>query len=241
MISQGTVAGVFEEAEQEMVERVFRLGDRRVGVLMTPRKRVTWLNINDPPEKNRRIIAKSTHSRFPVCQGRLTNILGIVHVRDLLVRSLAGQPLNLKSALKQPLFVLETTHVPRLLEMFKESGTHMAMVIDEYGTIEGLVTLTDILEAVVGDLPSVDEREEPKVVQREDGSWLVDGLLPVDELKEMFRHQGPAGRKGGPLPDSGGICDDAPETRSHPPAITSNAAACVLKSLTWMGIAWTRY
>ena len=187
LIGQGTVAGVFEEAEQEMVERVFRLGDRQVGVLMTPRKRVIWLNINDPPEKNRRIISKSTHSLFPVCQGRLTNLLGIAHVRDLLAHGLAGQPFNLRSALKQPLFVSETTHVPKLLEMFKESRTHMAMVIDEYGTIEGLVTLTDILEALVGELSSMDERENPKVVQREDGSWLMDGLLPVDELKEMFR------------------------------------------------------
>ena len=187
LIGQGTLAGVFEEAEQEMLERVFRLGDRRVGVLMTPRKRVTWLDINDPPEKNRRIIARSTHSRFPVCQGKLSNTLGIVHVRDLLVRSLAGRPLDLRTAMKQPLFVLETTHLVGLLEMFKESGTHMAMIIDEYGTVEGLVTLTNIMEAIVGDLPSVDEREEPKVVQREDGSWLVDGLLPVDELKKMFR------------------------------------------------------
>jgi putative hemolysin len=186
LINQGTIAGVFEEAEQEMVERVFRLGDRRVGVLMTPRKRVTWLDLNDPPEKHRRIITKSIHSRFPVSHGRLNNILGIVHVRDLLIRNLAGRPLNLRAALKQPLFMLETTPVPRVLEMFKESGTDMAMVIDEYGTIEGLVTLKDILEAVVGDLPSVDAREKSKVVQREDGSWLVDGLLPVDELKEMF-------------------------------------------------------
>lgn len=186
LISQGTVAGVFEEAEQEMVERVFRLGDRRVGVLMSPRKRVIWLDLNDPPEKHRRVITKSIHSRFPVCQGRLNNILGIVHVRDLLVRSLIGRPFDLKAALQQPLFVLETMPVPKVLELFKESGTDMAMVIDEYGTIEGLVTLKDILEAVVGDLPSVDERDESKVVQREDGSWLVDGLLPVDELKEMF-------------------------------------------------------
>jgi putative hemolysin len=178
---------VFEEAEQAMVERVFRLGDRRAGVLMTPRRRVTWLDINDPPEKHRRIIARSIHSRFPVCQGKLSNTLGIVHVRDLMVRSMAAQPLNLRASLKQPLFVHERTHVLKVLEMFKESGTHMAMIIDEYGTVEGLVTLTDILEAIVGDLPSLDERDEPKVVQREDGSWLVDGLLPVDELKEMFR------------------------------------------------------
>ncbi len=205
LIGQGTVAGVFEEAEQEMVERVFRLGDRRVGVLMTPRKRVVWLDINDPPEKNRRIMARSSHSRFPVCRGRLTNLLGIVHVRDLLVRSLAGQPLNLKAALKQPLFVLETMHVLKVLEQFKESGTQMAMVIDEYGTIEGLVTLTDILEAVVGDLPALGEREEPKVLQREDGSWLMDGLLPVDELKEMFHIKALPEEKRGHFQTLGGF------------------------------------
>jgi putative hemolysin len=205
LIGQGTVAGVFEEAEQEMVERIFRLGDRRVGVLMTPRKRISWLDLNDHPEKNRRLMARSIHSRFPVCQGRLTNILGIVHVRDLLVRSLAGQPLDLKAALKQPLFVLETMHVPKVLEKFKESGTQMAMVIDEYGTIEGLVTLTDILEAVVGDLPSVDEREGPKVAQRDDGSWLVDGLLPVDELKEMFHIKALPEEKGGHFQTLGGF------------------------------------
>lgn len=205
LIGQGTVAGVFEEAEQEMVERVFRLGDRRVGVLMTPRKRIAWLDINDPPEKNRRIMARSSHSRFPVCRGRLTNLLGIVHVRDLLVRSLAGQPLNLKAALKQPLFVLESLHVLKVLERFKESGTQMAMVIDEYGTIEGLVTLTDILEAVVGDLPSLGEREEPRVLQREDGSWLMDGLLPVDELKEMFHIKTLPEEKGGHFQTLGGF------------------------------------
>lgn len=205
LISQGTVAGVFEEAEQEMLERVLRLGDRRVGVLMTPRKRIAWLDINDPPEKNRRLMARSIHSRFPVCRERLTNILGIVHVRDLLVRSLAGQPLNLRTALKQPLFVLESMHVLKVLERFKESGTQMAMVIDEYGTIEGLVTLTDILEAVVGDLPSVDERGEAKVIQREDGSWLIDGLLPVDELKEMFHIKALPAEKGGHFQTLGGF------------------------------------
>ncbi len=187
LIGQGTDAGVFEEAEQEMLQRVFRLADRRVGMIMTPRKRVTWLDINDSDDKHRRIIAESTCSEFPVCQGKLSNTLGIVHVRDLLARSLTNRPLDLRATMKQPLFVLETTPILRLLEMFKESGMHMGMIIDEYGTVEGLVTLTDIMESVVGDLPSIDEQEEPRILQREDGSWLVDGLLPIDELKEVFR------------------------------------------------------
>jgi putative hemolysin len=186
LIEQATLAGVFEEAEQEIVERVFRLGDRRVGVLMTPRGKVTWIDVNEPPDKILRKIAKSPHTRFPVCQGRLTSLLGVLHVRDLALSRLAGRPFDLKSLLHQPIFVLETTHALKVLEMFKESGNQMAMIIDEYGTVEGVVTLTDILEAIVGDLSAFEPHEDPKIVVREDGSWLVDGLLPLDELKEHF-------------------------------------------------------
>ncbi len=186
LIEQGTLAGIFEEAEQEMVERIFRMGDRRVGVLMTPRKKIEWLDINEPVGKLRRQIARSNYSRFPVAQGRLTNILGIVHVRDLLARSLTGQPFSLKASLQKPLFVHENMHVLKVMELFRTSGMQSALVIDEYGTIEGLVTLNDILESIIGDIPSGYEQEGPRVVEREDGSWLVDGMLPVDEFKELF-------------------------------------------------------
>jgi putative hemolysin len=205
LINQGTMAGVFEEAEQEMLERVFRLGDRRVGAIMTHRKKIVWLDINDPIEKNRRIIARSVYSRFPVCQGRLGNIVGVVHVRDLLARNLAGQPLDLKAASQPPLFVHENMHVVKVMELFRESGTQFALVIDEYGTIEGIVTLNDILESVVGDIPSLDELDEPKVVQREDGSWLVDGTLPVDEVKEIFEIKKLPGEKSGHYQTLGGF------------------------------------
>ena len=186
LIDQGTMAGIFEETEQTMVERVFRLADRRVGVLMTPRKKVVWLDINDSAEKIRRKITKSKHSRYPVCHSRLGNVLGVVHVRDLLTRNLAGHRFDLRSSLHDPLFVHESTHVFKVMEHFREAGTQIALVIDEYGTIEGLVTLNDILEAIIGDIPSLNEEEEPRVTQREDGSFLVDGMLPVDELKELF-------------------------------------------------------
>jgi putative hemolysin len=186
LIEQGTLAGVFEEAEQEMVERVLWLGDRRVGVIMTPRKKIVWLDVRDSAEKIRRKILRSAFSRFPVSQGRLGNILGVVSVKDLLARSLEGQSFELKASLKQPLFVQENMHVLKVMELFRKSGTVFALVIDEYGTIEGLVTLTDILESIVGDMPSPDEIDEPRIVQRADGSWLVDGMLPVDELKGLF-------------------------------------------------------
>lgn len=186
LIEQGTVAGVFEEAEQDMVSRVLRLGDRRVGALMTPRKRIVWLDVNESAERNRRRILKSMRSRFPVCQGRLSNVLGVVHVKDLLTRCLSGRTLDIRSGLQQPLFVLEGTHVLRVMELFKESGTQVALVVDEYGTIEGLVTLTDLLESIIGDLPSLDDAGERPIVQREDGSWLVEGMIPVDELREFL-------------------------------------------------------
>ena len=186
LIDQATVAGVFEEAEQEMVQRIFRLGDRRAGALMTPRRKIEWLDLNDSMEKNRRKIINSPYSRLPVCQGKLSNPLGILHARELLKRTLAGRPFDIRSSLAPSLFVHENMHVLKVMELLKKSGTHMALVIDEYGTIEGLATLNDILEAIVGEIPSLDQIEEPRVVKREDGSFLVDGMLPADEVKALF-------------------------------------------------------
>lgn len=187
LIEQGTKAGAFEEAERYMVERVFRLADRRVGELMTPRTEIIWLDIEDSSLEVRRKIAESGHSRFPVCQGSLDNILGVVKVKYLLGRDLAGKPADLKASLRRPLFVPESTHALKVLELFKQSGTHISLVVDEYGSIQGLITLNDILEEVVGDIPTVEELAQPRAVQREDGSWLLDGMLSVDEFKEIFR------------------------------------------------------
>jgi putative hemolysin len=185
LLQQGTEAGAFEEVEQDMVERVFRLGDRRVSTLMTPRPDVVWLDLEDSMEVNRQTLTEASYSRFPVCQDGLDNMLGIVHVNDLLNQSLAGQPIDLTRELRQALYIPESTHALKVLELFKQSSTHIALVVDEYGVIQGLVTLTDILEAIVGDLP-VDETEEPQIVQREDGSWLLDGMLSIDGLKELL-------------------------------------------------------
>jgi putative hemolysin len=186
LIEQGTEAGTFEEAEQDMVERVFRLGDRRVSALMTPRPDMVWLDLEDSPETNRQRMLDSGHSRFPICQGDLDNVLGVVHVTDLLSRCLASQPLDLTVSLRQPLFVPESTRGLKVLELFKQTGTHIAMVVDEYGVIQGLVTLNDMLEEIVGDMPSIEQPEDPQVVQREDGSWLLDGMLAVEEFCEIF-------------------------------------------------------
>jgi putative hemolysin len=186
LIEQGTEAGTFEEAEQDMLNRVFRLSDRRISALMTPRPDIIWLDLDDSAETNRQIMVNNAHGQFPVCQGDLDNVLGIVQVNDLLSRCLTNQPLDLTTTLRRPLYVPESTPGLKILELFKQSGTHIAIVVDEYGVIQGLVTLNDILEEIVGDIPSIDEIDEPQAVQREDGSWLVDGMLPVEEFFELF-------------------------------------------------------
>lgn len=186
LIEQGTEAGTFEEAEQDMVERVFRLGDRPVSALMTPRPEIVWLNIEDSAEMSRQKITSSQHSRFPVCQRELDNVLGVLPATDILSRCLNSQPLDLSASLRRPLFVPESTRGLKVLEMFKQTGTHIVFVVDEYGVIQGLVTLNDILVEIVGDIPSIYHTDEPLTVQRDDGSWLIDGMLPVDEFLEMF-------------------------------------------------------
>ena len=186
LIEQGTEAGTFEEAEQDMFERVLRLGDRPVSALMTPRPEIVWLDLEDSAEANRQKMITSAHSRLLVCQGELDNVLGVVQVTDLLSRSLSGDSLDLTTILRRPLFVPESTRGLKVLESFKQSSTHIVLVVDEYGVIQGLVTVNDILIELVGDIPSIYEPEEPMAVQRDDGSWLLDGMLPVEDFFELF-------------------------------------------------------
>lgn len=187
LIDQGRRAGIFAEAEQDMVEAVFRLGDRSVGRLMTTRTEIVWLDVEDPPEETRRKIIASDHGRYPVARGSLDELLGIVQAKDLLERAISGQDLDLNACIVQPLIVPESMPALKVLELFRQSRVHTALVIDEYGGLQGLVTAFDILESIVGDIPDESDVVEPEVVQREDGSWLVDGKLPVDEFKELFR------------------------------------------------------
>ncbi len=186
LLRQGTEDGTFEAEEQTIVERVFQLGDQRVSAMMTPRLDIIWLDLDDSLEKNCRLILEDTHSRFPVCQGQLDNVLGILHVNDLLNQLLDKQPMDLTARLQHPLFVPESTRVLKVLELFKQASTHLAIVVDEYGILQGLVTLNDVLEAIVGDIASIDENEDPQIVQREDGSWLVDGMMPMNSFKATF-------------------------------------------------------
>ena len=186
LIAQGTQAGVFEESEQEMVESVFRLADNRVSQLMTPRLDIVWLDVRASREEIRRAVAESHYSRFPVCRGGLDQVLGVAKAKDMLAHCLASAEVDLQAVMTRPLFVPESRSALQVLEVFKSSRTHMALLINEYGSVEGLVTTNDILEAIVGDILPANQQAESDATQREDGSWLLDGSLPVDEFKEIF-------------------------------------------------------
>jgi magnesium and cobalt exporter, CNNM family len=186
LVEQGTALGVFEESEQDMIEGVLRLDERNIGAFMTPRTQMVWIDVGDSPETLRAKIANSRHSRFPVILGSFDNVLGFVSAKDVLNQSLSSQPINIRQALGPPLFVPETASALKVLDLFKREGAHFALVTDEYGGIQGMVTDWDILEAIVGELPSRGEPHEPEVTVRDDGSWLVDGLLNIDRLEEIL-------------------------------------------------------
>jgi putative hemolysin len=186
LVAQGTEAGVIEEAEQDMVDSVFRLGERRVSTLMTPRPDIVWLDLTDSLDDIRHKVRDAAHSRFPVSEGDLDAVLGVAYAKDLLAHDLAGGRVNLRAMLRQPVFVPENARALKLLESFKRAGTHIALVVNEFGGIEGLVTVHDVLEAIVGYVPDADRSYDPGAIQRADGSWLVDGMLPIDEFKDLL-------------------------------------------------------
>jgi len=186
LIDQGTQVGVFGEAEQDMVEGIFRLNDRSINAIMTPRTDITWLDADDSIEAILNVIIESPYSRFPVSRESLDNVLGILKSKDLLEKQLSGESYQLVDLLQKPLFIPENTPAMRVLELEREHGVHEALVIDEYGGVLGFVTLFDVLEAIIGELPSRDQASEPEIVIREDGSYLVDGLLPIDEFKDLL-------------------------------------------------------
>jgi putative hemolysin len=186
MIYEGTRAGVFEAVEQEIVERVFRLGDRKVSTMMTYRTDVIWLDIDDSLDKNLDKIARSAHSRYPVRQGDMDTILGIIQVKDVFACIRAGEIPNLIDLLKPALFIPEAMTALEILEKFKQQKEHLALVVDEFGGVTGLVALGDVLEAIVGDIPTIEEEAEPQILRREDGSLLLDGMLSIEELKDIL-------------------------------------------------------
>jgi putative hemolysin len=185
LLDEGSDAGVIEKTEHEMVRNVFRLDDRQIGSLMVPRSEVVWLEVSRPLEENLALIAESFYSRFPVCDGGLDNMIGIVTSKQLFNQTLKGEQFDLQKDLMAPVYVPESLTGMELLDQFRSSGSQMVFVVDEYGGVEGLVTLSDVIESVTGELLP-QSMEEAWAVQREDGSWLLDGLIPILELKDRL-------------------------------------------------------
>ncbi|MHB8949164.1 MAG: hemolysin family protein [Rhodoferax sp.] len=185
VLAEGTSAGVIESHEHTMVRNVFLLDDRQLSSLMVPRGDVVFLDINKPFVENLKLIDSSDHARFPVVKDNLDDILGIVNARQLLSKIAHGEIPDLQVNLQAPLYVPETLTGMELLDNFRLSDVHMAFVIDEYGQVQGIVTLKDLIEAITGEFQPRDP-ETSWAVQREDGSWLLDGYIPVPELKDRL-------------------------------------------------------
>jgi putative hemolysin len=190
MIAHATEAGVLEATEQQIVERLFRLSDQTVDRIMTPRDRIVWLDREAGPESWRRYLSGVRHTRYVVADGELDRFAGYIMVRDVLQRLVAGEGLSLEGLLREPHVLPPWTPVFRLLEQFQWSGDHIALIADDDGHVAGIVTLNDVLAGIVGDMPQVQEIVAPGVAEREDGSWLVDGLIPFDEFATIFHRRG---------------------------------------------------
>ena len=186
MMREGAAAGEFHETESAIVQMALRLGDRHVDAIMTPRTQVELLDLEDGLEANLAKIEASDLSRFPVVEGGPENVVGILQVKDLLAVALAGEKIDLRALIRPPLYVPNTVPALKLLETLRKSGEPVALIVDEYGDFDGLVTLHDILQALVGDIAEQGEQAEQGIVRREDGSWLIEGLTPVDDVKDAL-------------------------------------------------------
>jgi len=186
LMFEGVESGEFDEAKSVILKRAMRFCDRRARALMTPRDKVVWLDVRDQPEEIHAKIASSINTSFPVCDGTLDNLLGMVRLKDLLALGVEGRPFRFKGLLTLPAFIYEGTRGPRILEVLKDSAAHSAVVLDEFGSVVGLLTLSDVQEAILGAMIEEPDEDQPHAVQRPDGSWLLDGRLPIDEFFDLF-------------------------------------------------------
>ena len=186
LVQQGTLAGVFHTSEQDMMERVLAFNDRNIHSMMTARPDIVFLDVTDDFEKNQHKITSAPHSHFPLVRGTLDAVLGTVHIKNIYAEQVDSSE-KLAGILTSPLFIPETSGALHVLDVFRRTGMHIAFIIDEYGSVQGVVTLTDLLEAIVGNLPAFDEPNEAMIVMRKDNSYLVDGMIPIDEFKKHFK------------------------------------------------------
>jgi putative hemolysin len=186
LVEQGATSGVFEATEQDIVESALFLGERRISANMTPRTEIVWVDLDAPLETIQRVILNSSHSYFPAGHSSLDNVSGVLRGRDLLARLVEGQPVEWGALLRPPLFVPEAQTLLDVLRLLKETGQPLVLIIEEYGGLQGILTPTDVLEALIGNIQLPGQEPEPETVQREDGSWLLDGRLPISKLKELL-------------------------------------------------------
>lgn len=183
IISEGTEHGAIEEAEQEIIERVFHLGDRNITSLMTHHSDIIWFDVNDTKEKIREKIGAEPHSVYPVCEGDIDNIKGVVSIKDLYV---AGDFTLFKDLMKPALFVPNNNTAYQVMEKFKESKIHSCFIVDEYGSVQGMITMNDILAAIIGEIPQPDDAADYEIIKRDDGSYLVDAQIPFYDFLTRF-------------------------------------------------------
>lgn len=186
LLEEGSDAGIIEHSEHQMVRNVFRLDDRQITSLMVPKSDIIYLDLDAPLSENLQRIQESEHSRFPVCKAGFDEVLGIINAKVLLAQTLRGENPDFRSDLQPAVFVPESLTGMELLEHFKSSGVQMAFVIDEYGEIQGIITLQDLIEAIAGEFKP-DDHEDAWAIPRQDGSWLLDGIIPVPELKDCLK------------------------------------------------------
>lgn len=188
MIKEGREDGTIEKEEEDIIKRVFKLDDQKVETIMTPRNEIIWIDLEDERELNKVKITESKRSIFPIATGELDDFIGVVQAKDILAVMFNDDKFDIHKIVKEPLVVSEHLETLELLKEFKENQgyVHMALVVDEFGSVEGLITLNDLLEGIVGYIPGIDEEDEPKAIKRADGSWLIDGRYPIDKFKELF-------------------------------------------------------
>ena len=188
MIEEGREDGTIEQEEEAIIKRVFKLDDQKVESIMTPRNEIIWIDLEDDRELNKVKIIESKRSIFPIASGELDDFIGVVQAKDILSAMFSGDEFDVHKIVKEPLVVSEHLETLELLKEFKENQgyVHMCLVVDEFGSVEGLITLNDLLEGIVGDIPGIDEEDEPTAIERDDGTWLIDGRYPIDRFKELF-------------------------------------------------------
>jgi len=186
MLREAQQAGNVHAAETAIVQMALRLGDRRVNAVMTPRTQIEWLDLQDDEQENRRKVRDSDYSRFPVFDGGPQQVVGILQVKDLLKAEMDCRPFDLKPLVRPAIFIPETATALRALEMFRKSGEPMALVVDEFGDLEGTVTLDDIMQSLVGDIAEPGEPHNPSIERRPDGSFIVDGMTPLDQIRDLL-------------------------------------------------------